>query len=446
MIGASSLQPGRLEGVRVLALIAACALLIQIVSATLLVSEFETPNASTRLAENLVQHGHYAVSDWTVLRGSAAIGTGDVLRAYHLPGEPLYLAAGFLTAPENARRYLHVPVTVLLVTMIATVAFLIGGRRLAVTTGVLANIDPFVVFHGPVWDDTFLAAALEWTIFSLLAARLAHSRTAPNPSKRHRWMRLMVVLGCAGLAAITRMQAQALLGAVALAILGVPALKPIRAFGWAILVGITVFVGAWGLRNAAELGRFHIGTSHDGITLFRANYATARPTIFRTGRAEGFEPADLAPQYAAAATLGELDADRYFKQQAWAYVRAHPADVALTAALKGVVSVTGLNFARSFWSLRNVVAVGTNVALLVLAAVGMAKWRRQGLGTNELGGFVGILCGVTAAVTLLMLSLGPVGLRYRIDLAGFMYLAAGVALNGACDRRSGGPSGPRSGP
>src|SRR5262245_6751213 len=86
--------------VRTLTLVGVLACGLQTISATLQQRSFETPNTSTETAETLVRSGEYALGPLSEFPGSP--------RAYQLPGEPLYLAAGFLLLPPAAWRYLHV--------------------------------------------------------------------------------------------------------------------------------------------------------------------------------------------------------------------------------------------------------------------------------------------------------------------------------------------------
>ena len=110
--------------------VAAVCLVLQGMSATARQQGFETPNTATWIARTLAQSGEFSSGD---------------RRAYHLPVEPLYLAAGFTMLPPGAWRYLHVPVTVLLVAAIAFVGLAIGGPSAGVAAGLIAALDPFVL-------------------------------------------------------------------------------------------------------------------------------------------------------------------------------------------------------------------------------------------------------------------------------------------------------------
>src|SRR5262249_51058820 len=152
--------------------------------------------------------------------------------------------------PGSAARYLHVPVTTLFVTAIAAVGLLIGGVRLGALAGTFASLDPFVLFHGPVWDDTFLSAALVWTVFALILASarrpglLGPAGTAALKGPPY----VLAIALCAAIAAITRLQAQLVLSLVAIAAIVIPSLRPLRRAGLAVLTGVVVALTLWGAR------------------------------------------------------------------------------------------------------------------------------------------------------------------------------------------------------
>ena len=197
-------------------------------------------------------------------------------------------------------------------------------------------------------------------------------------------------------------------------------------YGWAAIAGLALALAVWGARNQAVLGEFFVGSSHDGITLFESNYATARPSMLRTGIAESYELEDLGSHFQAVASMSELDANRYFTRQAVAYAAAQPADVLATAGLKLFASLTGVNLGQQVATRRNLVALISNVGLLLAGVLG---WRW--LSRDRARGEVVLLCYVGAIVaiaTCLGLLAGPVGLRYRISAAPLLYLGAAVAM------------------
>ena len=385
---------------------AAACLVLQVVSATLRPQGFETPNTATWTARTLVERGEFASGNF---------------RAYHLPVEPLYLAAGFTMLPAGGWRYLHVPVAVLLVAAIAAVAFTIGGPPLGIAAGTIAAIDPFVLVHGPVWDDTFLAAALEWSIFAMLIGIAAH---AERPSSR---VTLTLLLLAAGLAALTRTQSQVTIAVLACALLLVPRLKRLRPAGAAMLAGLAIALGAWGARNAQLLGTFQIGSTRDGKALFESNCAYTRQGIRELGGVGHFTLHCSPPQVTHAFGLNEVESDRALRRYAIDYITSHPWDVAKTAAFKTVVSLSGYDFRSRPLSARNVVSAGAALLLIGLGLPGLLRaWST--LADSRLRDMALLLSATVVTVTLVMLAIGPTGLRYRISLAGLLHIGIAAAI------------------
>ena len=409
---------------RVLAFIAGLCLATQLVSATYFVSNPTSPNAAAVLAHSIVERGEFAVRAWPRTPKTPS-GAEEPLRAYHLPAEPLYLAAGLRFLPPTLSRYLHVPVTVLFVTAVAAVGVWVGGRVVGLLAGALATLDPFVLVHGPVWDDAFLGAALEWTVFAVLLRGLASTSQSQLNSSRTMAVASLVA-AAAGTAALTRSSSQVVIGLVAIVVIGGRAFRPVRTYGWAAIAGLALALAVWGARNQAVLGEFFVGSSHDGITLFESNYATARPSMWRTGIAESYELEDLRTHFHAVASMTELDANRYFTRQAVAYAAGQPADVLATAGLKLFASLTGVNLGQQFATRRNLIALVSNVGLLLAGVLGWL-W----LSRDHARGEVVLLCYLGAIVAIAIcvgLLAGPAGLRYRISAAPLLYLGAAVAM------------------
>lgn len=417
-------------GGRVLATIAGVCLFVQITSATLIVRDLESPNAATRIARTLVSGGGFAIAPAATPDDTPVPAVRpQPRRAYQLPGEPVYLAVAFRLLPSACEPYLHVPVTLTLILAITAVALAAGGARVALLTGLIASLDPFVVIHGPVWDDLFLAAAAEWTLFAWLITELRRRSRGSIPgvraAARRHGVAFAAVVCLAAFAALTRMQSQILLGGAGLAVLTVPSLRPVRWMGGAIILGIAVGLGLWGARNQAVLGTPLLGTTHDGKTLFESTYATARPTILEHGVAQNYRWERAPASLAGVELLDELEADRRFARAAWHYIRTNPLDVAGTGAFKIGVSLAGIDFGVPLASARNLLAIGTNATMLGLAGWGFWLWTRRPSDERRL---VLRLAAIAGIVTLSFLAIGPVGLRYRISLAGFAYIGLAVWL------------------
>jgi hypothetical protein len=366
---------------------------------------------SREIAEHFVATGDYAV-------GGA--------RAYHLPGEPLLIAAG-LRLPPALRPYLHLPVVLLFVGSVTATAFAVLGPRVATFAGGLAALDPFVVAHGPVWDDAMLAASLEWLVIALLVSALPSQRgetltLGPVPVTR-----VLAGLAAAG-AAVTRIHSQWLLAGLAIITWSRPRFAAARGTAAMVALGAALAVGAWGWRNTSAVGAFVTGSTHDGKTFFESTYATARGAILTHGVAQHFEAGQIPPP-ALNPVGGEVAMNRFFMAEAWAYIASHPIDVTITAVFKTMVSMTGVDFGRPLTSPRNLVGVASNLALVSAALAGLVAWRRHPASGTDRGRLVSTAALTMAATTLTLLAAGPVGLRYRLSLAGFLYLAAALALH-----------------
>ena len=418
-------QPASPVPGRLLAAVAAVCLAVQLISATFIVRDPESPNAATRIARTLEAGGGYAIALPADHRDRGAVGL-QPRRAHQLPAEPLLLAMAFRLLPAWLEPYLHVPITVAFVVAIAVAGWAAGGPRVGLVAGLVASLDPFVAVHGPVWDDMFLAAALEWTLFAGMALHFrrqaAETALRSNRSGARATVSLMAVGSIAALAALTRTQSQVLLVVVGLAAVLLPWTRPVRGMGLAIVLGVMLAVSGWGARNYAVLGHPLIGTTHDGKTLFESTYATARGTILEHGVAQNYDWASAPPSLSGVEAIDELEADRRFARAAWQYIRTHPVDVAVTGVFKIAISLSGLDLGRPVISPRNMAAIVANTLLLGIGGWGLWEWRRRR--SNEVTWIV-TLAAIAGIVTLAFLAMGPVGLRYRIGLAGF--LCIGVA-------------------
>lgn len=403
---------------RVLALVALTVLVTQFCAATWLTPVFGTPNASTAIAERLVATGAYEAFAWP-RTATTPDGTEAPLRAYLLPAEPLYLAAAFRWLPSTLWPYLHLPVVLVFVLAIAATGVAVGGARLGLTAGLLAALDPFVLYHGPVWDDVFLASAVEWSVLACLCWA-ATDRACCASLTRPGWL---VLLGlAAAVAALARAPAQFVIAGMAMLALVHPRLRALRPIGVVLLTGVVVAVLAWGARNHVVLGEFFVGTSHDGITLLESTSPAARASILATGTAEGFASRALAEHYAAIRPMSELEANRYLQRAAWRQMADAPLATMITAGVKLIVSVSGVDFGRPLIHPRNLAAAGFSLTLTALAVAGLPRLRGRGAARPAV--LFGWSAAAMAAVTLAMLALGPVGIRYRLTLTGVAYLAA----------------------
>jgi hypothetical protein len=388
---------------QVLGIVAAACLSLQVASASVQQRSFETPNSASLIARSLVADGEFQI-----------VGR----RAWQLPAEPLFLAAGFSVLPASLWPYLHVPVTTALVMAVTIAATTLGGPILGLVTGVLASLDPFVLIHGPVWDDAFLAAALEWAVFAAVIVAASRIPAAATPAS------LVGLAAVAATAAMTRTLAQVVLLAVAMALVSRPRLRPMRPLALAIAGGVLVAMCTWGTRNYAVLGSFLVGTTHDGESFFESNCAYTRQGIRELGLV-GFQEACSPAQFAHASSLGELEANRQFRHYGLAYIAANPGDFAKTALFKIGVTLSGYDFAKPPESSRNVVALVASVATLAVGGLGLYRLSR-GLPTGPLRSAWLAVVVPTAALTMMMLAVGPTGLRYRLTVSAALWIGCAV--------------------
>lgn len=354
----------------------------------------------------LAATGRLELTDWSRLKGETRP-SDPPLRAFELPGEPLWVAAGTRTG-INVWDYWNVPVAALLIVSVAAVALALGGPALALIAGLVAAIDPVTLLHASNRDDAVLGSALLWAVFAIVALR---------------WRGLgdVALFVAAGAAAITRLEA-------VLMIVPLLALRPVRRAATIAVAGVVVALSAWGIRNQLVLGHFMVGSSHDGITLWESNGPFALESL-SLGQVDivSLNKTIMAPIFAQTKDLDEVDADAFFRREAVRYMRAHPLDVARTAAAKIAVSIASVHPNLPLTAPRNLVAMLENALLLVLAGLGLARFARSPM--------VIVLAGM-CLITLALLAFGPAGMRYWLTLRGALWILAAVSISGRLIRRT----------
>jgi hypothetical protein len=396
---------------------------LQAASATWLVADFETPNVSTAVARTLVSSGEYAVPAHLLPIQFDNDRRFMPIRAYVLPGEPLLLALAFRLLPVPLHRYIHVPVTIAFVVAIAAVARAAAGGTAAIAAGAIASLDPFVLQHGPVWDDALLAAALQWSFIAIVVHRVSQADERPfRPALAIAGG--LVVFG----AALTRMQSQVELVIIGIVLATAAPLRRVRALGLAAILGIGLALAGWGTRNALVLDTLLLGTSHDGVTLWQSNHLRARESILQTGVTQTLAPAIRDPGGDEIAIADGL------RREAIEYLRRNPGDAVVTSALKIVVSVVGVDFGARRAG-RNVIAASASLVLFGLAVAGWRRWRNN-QPSVPLARVLAWCVGVIGGVTMIMLAFGPVGIRYRMTATGLAYVFAGLFVAAIAGRRS----------
>lgn len=410
---------------RRLAAIAALCVALQLASATWLVSDFDTPNASTSVARSLATGGRYAVAVGARLWGPSSPHTRDSLRYFVLPGEPLYLAASFKVLPEPLHRYIHLPVTALLIASVTAFAAVLGGARLALATAIIASLEPFVVVHGPVWDDTFLAAALQWSALALLATVLCGKRVPRSLPAASAVAAAAIAIGAA---AVVRGDVPLFVALLVLVTWRTPALRALR---WPVVccaVASAAALMAWGARNHAVVGSFALGSSHDGITLWESNGPYTAEALER-GQVMMLsgQPDLMSELWSDTRLMSEPEANRYYGKRALQYVAAHPIRELQLMARKAFFTLTGLRPELPLASPRNLVGVASNIITFLLAAIGIGALlhdRQQARRIHPV-----LLMSAPLVLTgVLAVLIGPIGMRYRIATDGVVWILAGMGL------------------
>jgi hypothetical protein len=395
---------------------------LQAGSATWLVRDFDTPNASTAVARSLMTSGRYAASMGGRLWGPGSIRAKTPLRSFVLPGEPFYLAASFRVLPPSALPYIHLPVTLLLIASVVAFAMILGGTRLAFATGLIASLQPFVVIHGPVWDDTFLAASLEWLALALLASALHSSkaRSVASPT-------VVAVVAAAALAvaAVTRGDVLLFVALLVILVIAVAPLRKIRGLVILCATACALAISAWGLRNRAALGSFELGSSHDGITLWESNGPyTAEALRYGQVMWLSLDSARMRPYWLDTQSLNEAETNRYFKRRALQSMVTHPVPTLRLWTRKVLFTLTGVRPELDLSSARNLVAILSNAVTLALTMVGLMTLRAGALESRRAFEPAALLLIPLVATAFVVLLIGPIGMRYRIALDGVLWICA----------------------
>lgn len=396
-----------------------CAL-AQIGAALWLVDSFDTPNDATDIAKNLVATGEYLDYAGWRLYGSVQPQSDMPLQMHQLPGEALYLAAGFSWLPASLWRFLHLPVMLLLVGSIMWCTRHFFGKPAAVIAGLLATAHPFLLLHGPVWDDTFVTAALDWLIVAVLLYLLGkHQRDSRY------WGCCALLFVAAGFSVITRMQPLMVLGALVVAGLLWPPLKILRLPLCVMALGMATTLGSWAVRNHMISGQWIFGSTHDGVALWSSVYPHASAAI-ESGQLDYLNDDYMQQYWTAAAGMTEWEADNYFKQLAVDHILANPLATIRLGLVKLGLTFSGMNPGLALLTPRNVVALLTNLlaataVVFALLAIDYRQW------SNEKRLFVLFgFCSVGSSVLLCFI--GPVGWRYRLELEGFVLMAAALSI------------------
>ena len=388
---------------------------IQVFSATFIRSEFATPNASSRIARYMLSTGTYGLNAWHRLKGSddPSLSSGP-LRMFQLPVEPLYQYVSLRTLPAPLQRYSHIPFVLMFVLGGFLVADTVLGRTRALVAALIVALHPFIIVHGPVWDDTTIGAACEWCCLALLLVA--------TPVRGRSLARCSLLFGLAAVAALARAQSQVFLGTVGLLIMAVPRLRIRWREGLALVTGIALAVASWGLRNYYVSGTFLTGTTHDGIGLYESNYPHEHEALLRTGQTEGLNTLYMQGDFSRTAALNEADANRYFISRGVDAILHRPHGIWFRdSVFKLIASLLGFHPELRFGAAHNLFQVVPNTLLLVASFFGalcLGRSHRRVPAT-----FI-VALAVMTALTLAILLIGPVGFRYQMSMLGIYAITA----------------------
>jgi hypothetical protein len=329
-----------------------------------------------------------------------------------------------------AHRYIQIPVVITLTVAVAATAALLGGPTLGLLSGAIAALDPFIVVHGPVWDDAVFGTALLWVIFAIAIHRWRRDRDTNNTDL---WAQDILVSVLAGLAALTRTEAQALIPALAVLVWILPTLRPLRRTALLAAAGIVIAVTAWGIRNESAIGVFHTGSTHDGITLWESNGPISRRALAQGQVDHLWQDSSLMlPYWSRTVAMTEAGADAYFRREAVRYISSHPIDVAKTGLDKLMVSISGIRPERSLYDGRNMVSIVDDVLLLILGTIAVVQLARRPVGQAQAAFLV--IVGVLTTMIMGLLLIGPAGIRYWLTLrAGVWILSAQAIVSSLLD-------------
>ena len=373
--------------------------------------------------------------EWTVLAENLALGKG-----YHFlsgdfgdfwanrpPLYPLTLAAlyhlfGRADLPPVVLQSVIGALSAVLACLISRRLF---GRRAGLIAGVLVALYPYYLNHDVFRQETVLLTCVTAAgVFLVLRAREASTWRDPAGAG--------VMLG---LAALTRLT---LLPFVPLAAVWLGAFSA-RRRAWGVvllLVGAVTVITPWVVRNTLLLGRpvFSVST---GFGLWWGH----NPGVLKSYPWESIDrgtleywrslPLEVRERVAA---LPELERDRWWREQAWGYIKANPLPVARGVGLKALVAL-GLVKSPASGDFRDILYPALYVPLLLSAAFGACMrpdlWPETAL-------FVLLFL---AHLVPSLLAWSHSGHRIYLDL--YLMVLASVPLAAAVTRVSGSSAGPK---
>lgn len=281
------------------------------------------------------------------------------------------------------------------------------GKGIAGTAGVLAAIDPFLVFSSSL--------LLTETVFvTLLIGLWCVLWDASDRGGLKRWIAVGLL---AGTCLLVRESSIGLVGVGVLWALFVRRLRADAVVGALVAMGVVaVMLLPWAIRNHQILGEWRWLTTRGGISL----YDGVRPGADGTSNLGDVKASN------AVAGMTETQWDGHFREQAWAALRADPSRV---------LKLAGMKLARMWNPFPNVeshrsgfagmVSAGWALPVFALACIGVFVV----LGDTSLGGGWLVLFLLLPAVYLSLLHSVFVGsVRYRLPAMPFLEVLAAIAI------------------
>ena len=216
-----------------------------------------------------------------------------------------------------------------------------------------------MVIHGPVYDDTFLGAALFWLVAAIALSRWVTARLPRNGARSNvSWIVTAALVILSGWAAVTRTEALVAVVGIAVGCLAIPGLRVLRSTGLAIAFGVILAVGAWGERNAIVQHHFMTGSSHDGVTLWESTEPNAmRALALGQVNALSADSSIIGAIWQQAAGKDEVGANQVFVHAAMQEMRDDPIRVAAFGVRKIGISIAGVRPELPIGTARNLVSI-----------------------------------------------------------------------------------------
>ncbi len=364
-------------------------------------------------------------SYWT-LAGAIARGEpyqygSDETRVFRAPGYPLLLAPIFLFGDDEPSVYLARALSALFGTLAVGGVWWLGRELFNERAGLLAGAIA-AVYPGAIATSVLVLSEAPFCPLMLLNLALwTAAWRAPSPR------RAAILALCAGLSA----GAAALVRpswllftpfAIVVGLLVVKAKRRQLGIGAAVLVGLTLAMTPWWIRNARVTGHFIPTTLQVGASLYDGLSPTATGAS-NMDFVERFTKAERREKPVFPDDPFEYRLDRRMRGAALAWASAHPAEAVRLAATKftRIWNIWPNERSLSSWPIRLIVAIAY-LPVLLLAIAGAGRTIRCG--------WPYILCWLPAVYFTLIHVVFASSIRYRQPaMLPLIVLAAGFVVS-----------------